>query len=104
MKITLAELAEITMGALKSVEAMGIESFELSEDYYWFIPNESLYDISTGEQPRDLNLGSLYDDFESAKKSYNEDDMIPYNLKQLSSIFRYISIKDGEMERKPDND
>ena len=93
MNISIAELAGITAAIFKKAQEAGVDEVELDEDYYWFVPRESIYDISTGDKPQDLDLGSLFDDYCTAKDSYKEEILVIYNLKHLSSILRYLSIK-----------
>ena len=93
MNISIAELAEITAAIFKEAQEAGVDEVELDENYYWLVPDESIYDISTGDQPQDLNLGSLFDDYSELKKSCELDRLLPYDLKYISSLFRYLMIK-----------
>jgi hypothetical protein len=91
MKINIDELSEtVSILLLKLKESKGTE-IELTNDYFWDIPEEELYRVS--DDPKDLSIGSLVFDWEQVKKALQSDEAIPYDLQRISNIIKALSIE-----------
>ncbi|UUV22016.1 hypothetical protein [Paenimyroides aestuarii] len=91
MKINIDELQKVTIFLLSKLKENSGEEIEISNDYYWNILDDELY--NPYEKPTDLTLGQLSDDLEEIKRLINSDDAIMYDLKRLAVIFKAISIE-----------
>ena len=91
MKINIDELQKVTIFLLSKLKENSGEEIEISNDYYWSILDDELY--NPYEKPTDLTLGQLSDDLEEIKRLINSDDAIMYDLKRLAVIFKAISIE-----------
>src|SRR4051794_20177949 len=61
--IKISQLRTIIDLILSHIENdLQLEEIELTEDYYWNIPDEVLYSVA--QNPEELSIGSLYDDLE----------------------------------------
>ncbi|ANZ14249.1 hypothetical protein ACH4YO_14495 [Streptomyces noursei] len=89
LPIPFARLRAALDVALRNAEAQHGEAIALSEDYFWSIPQEELYDA--GRQPTELTLGSLAHSWESVEKLPDEpDEALDCHLVWLSEILRAI--------------
>ena len=62
---------------------------EVDQDYYWFIPEDSLY--NPYETPKDLTLGQLWEEWKGLREVLTEErDMNFLDIIWLSGIFRYL--------------
>jgi hypothetical protein len=87
--ISIAELKIVSNLLLQHLEASGIESIEISEDFYWEVPHEFRYDKY--DEPKQLNVGQLSDDVYELKRLINgEAPPMGLGLVWLSSILRRI--------------
>lgn len=86
------ELRKMADQLFAYLEETGREEFEMSEDYYWEISQEQLYDPYT--KPEDLTLGQLSDDWSRLKLILEgESPPIGYALVWLSAILRIVGQK-----------
>lgn len=91
MKIKIEEIEKvITLLLLKLKESKGNE-IELSYDYYWDIASEQLY--NPYEEPKDITLGQLSDDWEEIQRLSITDDAIAYDLKRVAAILEALSVE-----------
>jgi hypothetical protein len=89
MQINVAELHQITDKIFAHLHEIDVESIELTEDFYWHIPEEQLYNLDS--DPAQLGLGQLYDDWADLRRLLEEgNDPIAYDLVDLAAILRYI--------------
>lgn len=94
MKIKLSELRAITELLYKYFEEMECDEFEITEDYYWLIPQEEVYDPS--KNPHDLVIGQLYEDWDDLNGILTKGNPpVGYAFVWLSSILRFIGEKSG---------
>ena len=93
MEIEIRELQNISNQLFNYLIDLGIDTIEITEDFYWFIQKENLY--NPYKKPLDLDLGQLSDDWDDLKKiSDGKNEPISYDFVDLSAILRYI----GEIE------
>lgn len=92
MRVTTAELRKALERVLEHLEENGCSEQAFDEDYYWWVPTESAYDAY--EQPSQLTLGQLSDDWDRAKAiADGRAEPLGYALVWLSTILRYIGEK-----------
>ncbi|HEJ9057551.1 hypothetical protein [Serratia fonticola] len=91
MNIDINKLEEILTAILEELKARGIASVPLDADFYWNIPSEAIYD--TYNEPSELDIGQLEDDYEMLLSAKNKGKLVGYNLKHASSLLRYIAEK-----------
>jgi hypothetical protein len=63
MTVDLAELREATNRLFDHLQRQGHTTLELTDDYYWSIPREQLYDPLHTPDPSTFGLGQLTDDW-----------------------------------------
>lgn len=94
MNMKVAELRAITDRLFTYLEETGRGEFEVSEDYYWVIPQEDVYDPNKDPDPKDFTIGQLSEDWDMLKALLHDDSLpIGYALVWLSSIVRIIGEK-----------
>ncbi len=92
MKITVAELQEITDRLFAHLRDTEREEVEIPEDYYWMIPQGDVYDPT--RDPTDLTIGQLSDDWTELIAILREDrPAIGYGFVWLSAILRIVGEK-----------
>ena len=91
MKINVDEIQKITSLLLSRLKESRGNEIEITNDYYWDISDEELY--NPYEEPKNITLGQLSDDIEEIQRLINSDDAIMYDLKRLAGIFKAISIE-----------
>ncbi|MGB8665085.1 MAG: hypothetical protein WCD24_10050 [Serratia inhibens] len=91
MNIEINKLEEILTTILKELKTRGIDSVPLDADFYWNVPSETIYDPYN--EPSQLDIGQLEDDYEMLLNAESKGKLVGYNLKNLSSILRYIAEK-----------
>lgn len=91
MKISIDEIQKITSLLLSRLKESRGNEIEITNDYYWDISDEELY--NPYEEPKNITLGQLSYDIEEIQRLINSDDAIMYDLKRLSVIFKAISIE-----------
>jgi len=72
-----------------------VVSLDTSKNLYWNIPSNELFDV--GNIPSEIDIGSLYDDWEflqSVLKS--SDNGVALMLLHVAPILRYIGEKVGQ--------
>jgi hypothetical protein len=91
MKISVDEIQKITSLLLSRLKESRGDEIEVTNDYYWDISDEELY--NPYEEPKNITLGQLSDDIEEIQRLVNSDDVIMYDLKRLAVIFKAISVE-----------
>ena len=91
MKININELQQCLSQLLSNLKESKGENIELSKDFYWDISSDELY--NPYEQPKELSLGQLSDDWQEIKRlvDNNSSNSIPYDLIRISNILRALS-------------
>lgn len=89
MRIPLAELRRITNQLYDHLEAQGLSSVEVPNDYYWEIPKEQRRDVY--RDPVGFTTGQTSDDWEELRKILSgESEPIGYALVWLAALLREI--------------
>jgi hypothetical protein len=89
MQIGVADLQEVCEKLLDHLRELGIETVELSHDFYWEIPEEQRYDMRT--VPDDPASARLSDDWHELCKLLNEQSPpIAYKLVWAAAILRAV--------------
>ena len=89
LPIDVARLKIITNALLDHLLEVKGNTVDLSEDYYWEITDDALYNVL--QDPTTFTIGQLSDDWETLKKmTADEDDILTYGLVWVSAIFRAI--------------
>lgn len=92
MKLKVSELRAVAERLFTHLEVEGHTEIEISEDYYWFICQEEVYDPS--RDPKDLTIGQLSDDWRELSDILNGNSPpVGYSLVWLSSIIRIVGEK-----------
>ncbi|NQX38117.1 hypothetical protein SAMN05421820_101124 [Pedobacter steynii] len=91
MKIKLEDIEQmISVLLLRYKEANGNE-IEIENDFYWDFASNEIYNPM--EEPKDLSLGQLTDDWDTLRHSFLSDNLIPYDLQRISNILKALSIE-----------
>jgi len=92
MEISVSRLKTITEKLFSHLENLGFETIEVTEDYYWNIPQEEKYVME--KNPENLDIGQLTDDWDLLRKLLENDrDPISYEFVWLAKIFEFIGEK-----------
>jgi len=69
---------------------LGLLEVQLNENYYWSIKDDELY--SMDQPPKELVVGSLFDDFEFVSSSFkNADRQLPIMFIHIAPILQALS-------------
>ena len=94
MRIQISELRRATTVLFDHLERSGRTEIEVTEDFYWSIPEKHLYSAYTAPTESELTMGQLSDDWnEVAKIASGQRPPIAYALVWLSSLLRFIGTK-----------
>ena len=94
MKIQLTELRQATNVLFDHLERTGRTEIEVTEDFYWNIPEKHLYSVYTPPPESELTMGQLSGDWnEVAKIASGQRLPTAYALVWLSSLLRFIGSK-----------
>ena len=91
MVLDLNTLENIVKKVFSNMRSRGIREITLDSDFYWDIPTELLYDPYN--EPKELNIGQLEEDYDVLKQSSQKNILVGHNLKNISVLLRYISMK-----------
>lgn len=91
MQVDLSLLEKAVSTIFSEMKRRGIDSVPLDADFYWNVPSESIYDPYN--EPNQLDVGQLEDDYETLRLAQETDKLMGYNLKNVSAIIRYLSEK-----------
>ena len=92
MKISINELRSIFDILEKEVRLHCGEEVEIeSEDYYWEIKEDELYNPTT--PPNDLMLGQISDDWMELSRLVNPSEIpVSYDLKRLGAVLEAVRV------------
>lgn len=95
MQIDLAELKQIIDRLFNHImETREVKSFAFEKEYYWNIPSRDVYEF---EEPKELDIGNLSDDWEFLSKLLRpENQPVAYQFTQLAPLLRYLGERLGE--------
>ncbi|MFZ6640859.1 hypothetical protein ACO0LL_14020 [Undibacterium sp. TC4M20W] len=90
--INIAELRSIINSILSHVEDdLQLKEVELTEDYYWAMPDDSLHAIL--EDAKEPNIGSLCEDLEFSKHILNDKThAFPLMLTHVAPLLQYLAL------------
>lgn len=90
MEIEIADLQFVINRLLEHlVKTRGVTKVEIKNNFYWNIPDESVYDMDT--QPKTLDVGDLCADWEFiAEYLDKENQPVAYQLTEVAPLLRYI--------------
>lgn len=90
MRVGLADIEKAIESALARLRATAGDEIEISEDYYWHIPSEAIYDMKT---PPKLVVGQLTDDAALVKRlAAGETDAVGTDLAAIAALLRFVSL------------
>lgn len=93
MLITVSELRRAANLLFDELEASGQGEIELTEDYYWNIPNDRLY-ARDAPPTESLDLGQLTSDWEELLPVGRDHEPAPsHDLVQLAALLRFVGSK-----------
>lgn len=94
MNIRLSELRRAANALFDHLEQTGRTEFEVSEDFYWNIPEKHLYSVYTPPPESELTVGQLSDDWNEVMKiASGQRPPMAYGLVWLSSLLRIVGTK-----------
>ena len=90
MKIQKKEVLHVlTLLSKKINENFGDEITLSSQDYYWQMTLDEMYDIQ--QEPKELMIGQISDDWSELKRLLaNGDDAISYDLVSLGELLKLL--------------
>ncbi|NUF50142.1 hypothetical protein [Gilliamella sp. ESL0250] len=91
MNIELDRIENFFNLIIKELKGNGIHNIPIDYDFYWNIPSDLLYDLYN--EPKELDMGQLSEDYQFLLYSISQDILTSGNLRKLSSLLRYIADK-----------
>ena len=92
MKVKIADLQNATNKIFDYLQEQDVDEIEISEDYYWVIDENELYDPY--KEPKTFTLGQLSSDIEDIQKMASGSlPVVGFSLVPLSALFKYIGEK-----------
>ncbi|WP_149526262.1 hypothetical protein [Sphingobacterium hotanense] len=90
MKIQKKEVLDVlTLLSKKVNENFGDEIILSSQDYYWQIGLDDMYDVH--QETKELMIGQISDDWSELKRLLvNADDAISYDLVRLGELLKLL--------------
>ncbi len=86
--VDIEELEKYILLLLFKLKSSQGNLIEMKEDY-WDISSAELY--NPYEEPKTISLGQLSDDINELKRLLDsEEEAIPYDLKRIGEIFKYL--------------
>jgi len=94
VRIQLSDLRRAADALFDHLEQTGRTEVEVTEDFYWSIPEKHLYSVYAPPPESDLTMGQLSDDWnELTKIASGKSPPLAYALVWLSSLLRFIGTK-----------
>ncbi len=92
MRITTHQLRSAAVALLRHLDETGQSEFEINEDYYWFVPEQSVY--QPYQEPKDLTLGQLSHDWNEVQAlASGQREPLGHVLVWLASLLRRVGEK-----------
>ncbi|ROP60165.1 hypothetical protein EDF81_3001 [Enterobacter sp. BIGb0383] len=82
MQVDLDLLEAAIATIFSDMKQRGIDSVQLDSDFYWNVPFKCIYDPYN--EPSQLDIGQLEEDYEALKHAQETDKLTGYNLKNIS--------------------
>lgn len=92
MHVEVGKLKDVCDALFQHLDASGISSVEIDQDYYWTIESSSLYDAY--HEPSNFALGRLSDDYDFVEKLADGIlDPTTVSFMYVASLLRYLGDK-----------
>ncbi len=90
--IALDELQSVLERILEHIKVTrGVSCITLDANYYWNMRYENTFNMSKSIDVSDINVGSLYDDWETVRRFVLiENQPLSVNLAMISALLRYV--------------
>jgi hypothetical protein len=90
-RVSVQELRVVIDHIFSRLIAEGVDQIELAEsdDFYWSIPKECLYDMSI--KPPELNVGRLSDDWHFLSKISDMEEAFSIMFTHAAPLLQYIA-------------
>ena len=89
-KIDIEELRTVVNTLLDHLRDGGVSEVQLAKDYHWEIDASELYEVTN--DPADLTVGSLFEDWESARQlAAGTKEPVVLLLSKVAPLLRYIA-------------
>lgn len=91
IEIQKEDIKKLLLTLIQKLEVSEISKFSFDKDLYWNISTEELFNIY--EEPKELTVGSLKEDWEFLQKVINNDrDALNFDFYKISAILKAISL------------
>ncbi|PWN63548.1 hypothetical protein C1631_021440 [Chryseobacterium phosphatilyticum] len=91
IEIQKEDIKKLLLTLIQKLEVSEISKFSFDKDLYWNISTEELFNIY--EEPKELTIGSLKEDWEFLQKVINNDrDVLNFDFYKISAILKAISL------------
>jgi hypothetical protein len=96
MEIDLQTLKNALVRAVDDYAALhGSDAVTLDQGLYWTILDDQLFDL--GQQPHDLGVGDLEEEFSSVMRRLEENDRLgAVEMQHLAALLTWLSAKAGK--------
>ena len=92
MQVKIRDLRQVIDELFSHLEDVGHTWVEITDDYYWNIPQDYRYDVT--REPSEFDIGQLSDDWSELQKILTgANEPISYALVWASSILQHIGEK-----------
>lgn len=89
MEVSVDELRTVSRLLFDHLEEIGYSTVPIKDDYYWWIPDDALYNLES--EPKEFGVGQLSDDLQELRAiAGNERDPSALALAWLSAVLRYV--------------
>ncbi|MDY7528883.1 MULTISPECIES: hypothetical protein [unclassified Cryobacterium] len=93
--VKLDELERVFTRVLEVLRQSGFAEVELSNDYFWSIPDDQIYHVES--PPHDLTIGQVSESLQWLTNTMLEDgDAIPYSLLWISDVLKALALQLSE--------
>lgn len=89
MEIDIKELAQITQQLLAEFTKANGDVLPLEKDCYWEMSSNEIY--NPYQEPKELTLGQLSEDWEGLKRAVASNSIISYDLQRLGNILKALN-------------
>lgn len=96
MQLDLRDLKQaITVALDHIIETRGVSSLEITQPFYWNVPQDMRYDMA--QDPPELDVGSLADEWEfCANLLDGHSPPVAIQLDELAPLLQYVGVVLGE--------
>jgi len=90
MKLNLSDLYNSFKFLLEECEAYGLSEIEITDDFYWSMGIDEMFDFQTQPSPP-TTVGSLCDDYEWIKRMLSEDTATSLDFERLAHLLLAVA-------------